>query len=102
MTIRQATPSFAGEKKALHMSPTRRRVITALTVWLTTRVVLYIAATGHILRHWGVPSVGDVKVYMVWAEKWLQYGHIPVDTKWQYPPLLAPILAFPQWLSNAF
>ena len=84
------------------MSPTRRRVITALTVWLATRAVLFITATGHIFRHWGVPSVGDVKVYMVWAEKWLVQGHIPVDTKWQYPPLLAPFLAFPQWLSDAF
>ncbi|MBR7836455.1 DUF2029 domain-containing protein [Actinospica durhamensis] len=102
MTIRQATPTLAGEKKALHMSPTRRRVVTALTVWFLTRAVLYAAATGHILRRWGVPSVGDVKTYMVWAEKWLVNGHIPIDTKWQYPPLLAPILTFPQWLSDAW
>jgi len=101
MTIRQATPSPAGEKKALHMSPTRRRVVTALIVWFLTRTVLYATATGHILRHWGKPSVGDITVYLGWAEKSLQYGNIPVDTKWQYPPLLAPILEIPQWLSNA-
>ncbi|MBR7831974.1 DUF2029 domain-containing protein [Actinospica durhamensis] len=94
--------SAVGENRALRVSPTRRRVITALTVWFLTRAVLYVTATGHILRHWGIPSTGDIRQYMSWAEKSLQHGQIPVDTKWQYPPLLAPILSFPQWLSNAF
>jgi hypothetical protein len=102
MTIRQATPSPAGEKKAVHMSPTRRRVITALTVWLCTRVVLYVTATGHFIRTWGIPSVQDVHTYMGWTENSLQYGHIPTGTSWQYPPLLAPILMVPQWLESAF
>lgn len=83
------------------MSSTRRRVLTALLVWVLTRALLIIVAGGHILRSWGVPSVGDIKVYLGWAQESLQYGNIPVDTKWQYPPLLAPILEIPQWLSNA-
>ncbi|WP_034269061.1 glycosyltransferase family 87 protein [Actinospica robiniae] len=83
------------------MSSTRRRTVTALIVWFLTRAVLYVTATGHFLRSWGKPSVGDIALYMNWAHKSLQYGNIPVDTKWQYPPLLAPILEIPQWIENA-
>lgn len=82
------------------MSPTRRRVVTALIVWFLTRTVLYITATGHILHTWGLPSVGDIKTYKGWAENSIQFGNIPTDTKWQYPPLLAPILEIPQWFSH--
>ncbi|HEX4792042.1 MAG TPA: glycosyltransferase family 87 protein, partial [Actinospica sp.] len=85
------------------LSLTKRRVITALAVWFVTRVLLYLIATGHLLRHYGVESVGDVTTYTKWAEQYLYYGQIPAhDTQWQYPPLLAPILVFPEWLSQTF
>jgi len=86
----------------MKMSLTKRRVITALAVWFVTRVVLYLIATEHLMRHYGVNSVGDVNVYLKWAQDSLYYGHIPQDTEWQYPPLLAPILVFPEWLSQTF
>jgi hypothetical protein len=87
----------------MRLALTKRRVITALAVWFVTRVVLYLIATGHLMHHYGVESVGDVSVYTKWAENFLYYGHIPAhDTQWQYPPLLAPILVFPEWLSQTF
>lgn len=87
----------------MELSLTRRRVITALAVWFVTRVVLYFVATGHLLHHYGVESVGDVTTYTHWAEQYLYHGQIPAhDTQWQYPPLLAPILVFPEWLTHTF
>jgi hypothetical protein len=92
------------EKKAhMTLSLTKRRVITALAVWFVTRVLLYLVATGHLMHHYGVESVGDVTTYTKWAQQYLYYGQIPAhDTQWQYPPLLAPILVFPEWLSHVF
>jgi hypothetical protein len=81
---------------------TKRRVVTALAVWVVTRVVLYLIATEHLFHHYGVQSVGDVGIYSKWVTQSLYYGQIPHTTEWQYPPLLAPILVFPQWLSNTF
>ena len=87
----------------MELSLTKRRVITALAVWFVTRVVLYLIATGHLFHHYGVESVGDVTTYTKWAEQYLYYGQIPAhDTQWQYPPLLAPILVFPDWLTHTF
>jgi hypothetical protein len=84
----------------MKLSLTKRRVITALAVWFVTRAVLYMVATEHFLGKYGKESVGDVSIYLKWAQNSLYYGHIPHDTEWQYPPLLAPILVFPQWLSH--
>jgi Glycosyltransferase family 87 len=81
---------------------TKRRVVTALAVWFVTRVVLYLIATEHLFHHYGVQSVGDVGIYANWVTHGLYYGQIPHTTEWQYPPLLAPILVFPQWLTNTF
>ena len=86
----------------MKLSLTKRRVITALAVWFVTRVVLYLIATEHFLGHYGKESVGDVSTYLKWAQQSLYYGQIPHDTEWQYPPLLAPILVFPEWLSHTF
>jgi hypothetical protein len=86
----------------MKLSLTRRRVITALGVWFVTRAVLYLIATEHFLRSYGKESVGDVNTYLKWAQDSLYYGQIPHDTEWQYPPLLAPILVFPEWLSHTF
>ena len=77
-------------------------MITALAVWFATRVVLYFTATKHLFGHYGSDSVGDVAIYAKWAEQSLYYGHIPNTTEWQYPPLLAPILVLPEWLSRTF
>jgi hypothetical protein len=84
----------------MKLSLTKRRVITALAVWFVTRAVLYLVATEHFLGKYGKESVGDVSIYLKWAQNSLYYGQIPHDTEWQYPPLLAPILVFPQWLSH--
>lgn len=84
----------------MKLSLTKRRVITALAVWFVTRAVLYLVATEHILHKYGKESVGDVSIYLKWAANSLYYGQIPHDTEWQYPPLLAPILVFPEWLSH--
>ncbi|HWG26939.1 glycosyltransferase family 87 protein [Actinospica sp.] len=84
----------------MKMSLTKRRVITALAVWFVTRAVLYLVATEHFMGKYGKESVGDVSIYLKWAQDSLYYGHIPHDTEWQYPPLLAPILVFPEWLSH--
>ena len=84
----------------MKLSLTKRRVITALAVWFVTRAVLYMVATEHFLGKYGKESVGDVSIYLKWAQNSLYYGQIPHDTEWQYPPLLAPILVFPQWLSH--
>jgi len=86
----------------MKLSLTKRRVITALAVWFVTRAVLYLIATEHFLRGYGRESVGDVSTYLKWAQNSLYYGQIPHDTEWQYPPLLAPILVFPEWLSHTF
>ena len=86
----------------MKLSLTKRRVITALAVWFVTRVILYLIATEHLMHHYGVESVGDVDIYLKWTQNSLYYGHIPQDTEWQYPPLLAPILVFPEWLSQTF
>jgi hypothetical protein len=86
----------------MKLSLTKRRVITALGVWFVTRAVLYLIATEHFLRSYGKESVGDVNTYLKWAQDSLYYGQIPHDTEWQYPPLLAPILVFPEWLSHTF
>ena len=86
----------------MKLSLTKRRVITALAVWFVTRAVLYLIATEHFLRGYGKESVGDVNTYLKWAQDSLYYGQIPHDTEWQYPPLLAPILVFPEWLSHTF
>lgn len=87
----------------MELSLTKRRVITALAVWFVTRVLLYFVATGHLFHHYGVESVGDVTTYTHWAEQYLYHGEIPAhDTQWQYPPLLAPILVFPAWLTHSF
>jgi hypothetical protein len=86
-----------------NLSLTKRRVITALGVWFVTRIALYLIATGRLMHHYGVESVGDVTTYTKWAENYLYYGQIPAhDTQWQYPPLLAPILVFPEWLTHTF
>jgi Glycosyltransferase family 87 len=84
----------------MRLSLTKRRVITALAVWFVTRAVLYLVATEHFLGKYGKESVGDVSIYLKWAQDSLYYGQIPHDTEWQYPPLLAPILVFPEWLSH--
>ncbi|HTJ67705.1 MAG TPA: glycosyltransferase family 87 protein [Actinospica sp.] len=84
----------------MKLSLTKRRVITALAVWFVTRALLYLVATEHFLGKYGKESVGDVSIYLKWAQNSLYYGQIPHDTEWQYPPLLAPILVFPQWLSH--
>lgn len=84
----------------MKLSLTKRRVITALSVWFVTRAVLYLVATEHFLGKYGKESVGDVSIYLKWAQNYLYYGQIPHDTEWQYPPLLAPILVFPQWLTH--
>ena len=86
----------------MKLSLTKRRVITALAVWFVTRAVLYLIATEHFLSTYGKESVGDVSTYLKWAQNSLYYGQIPHDTEWQYPPLLAPILVFPEWLSHTF
>lgn len=87
----------------MELSLTKRRVTTALVVWFITRVVLYLVANGHLLHHYGVESTGDVTLYTKWAQKDLYFGQIPGhDTEWQYPPLLAPLLVFPEWLSHQF
>jgi hypothetical protein len=86
----------------MKLSLTKRRVITALAVWFVTRVVLYLIATEHFMGHYGKESVGDVGTYFTWAQQKLSHGIIPNDTQWQYPPLLAPILVFPEWLSTSF
>jgi len=86
----------------MKLSLTKRRVITALAVWFVTRAVLYLIATEHFMSTYGKESVGDVSTYLKWAQDSLYYGHIPHDTEWQYPPLLAPILVFPEWLSHTF
>ena len=86
----------------MRLSLTKRRVITALAVWFVTRAVLYLIATEHVLAHYGKSSVGDVTTYFKWAQNSLYYGQIPHDTQWQYPPLLAPILVFPEWLNETF
>ena len=86
----------------MKLSLTKRRVITALAVWFVTRVVLYLIANKHLLAHYGKSSVGDVNTYFKWAQNSLYYGQIPHDTQWQYPPLLAPILVFPEWLFKTF
>jgi hypothetical protein len=80
----------------------KRPVVTALVVWFLTRSVLYLIATEHLFRHYGVLSVGDVGIYANWVTHGLYAGQIPHTTEWQYPPLLAPILVFPQWLTNTF
>jgi hypothetical protein len=84
----------------MKLSLTKRRVITALAVWFVTRAMLYLVATEHFLGKYGKESVGDVSIYLKWAQNSLYYGQIPHDTEWQYPPLLAPILVFPEWLSH--
>ena len=86
----------------MKLSLTKRRVITALAVWFVTRAVLYLIATEHFMSTYGKESVGDVNTYLKWAQDSLYYGNIPHDTEWQYPPLLAPILVFPEWLSHTF
>lgn len=86
----------------MKLSLTKRRVITALAVWFVTRVVLYLIANKYLLAHYGKSSVGDVSTYFKWAQNSLYYGQIPHDTQWQYPPLLAPILVFPEWLFKTF
>ena len=81
---------------------TKRPVVTALAVWFVTRVVLYLIATEHLFHHYGVQSVGDVGIYQKWVTQGLYYGQIPHTTEWQYPPLVAPLLVFPQWLNDTF
>ena len=104
MTDRQAAvrrPTV--EKKfGMRLWLTKRPVITALVVWFATRTVLYLIATEHLFHDYGVQSVGDVGIYANWARQSLYFGHIPNTTEWQYPPLLAPILVFPQWLDHTF
>lgn len=104
MTERQAAgrcPTVE-KKPRMRLWLTKRRVITALAVWFVTRAVLYLIANEHLFHHYGVQSVGNVGIYSNWAGQSLYYGHIPNTTEWQYPPLLAPILVFPEWLTQTF
>jgi hypothetical protein len=77
--------------------PRYRRLLWA---WFVSRLLLMLMATTVIpwFSHGAV--LGDVKIYLGWAQI-LEHGSYPVhDTRWQYPPAAALIFLAPLLISH--
>lgn len=68
--------------------------------WLASRSLLIVLGpafawvstpVGHLHRHTG----HDVRLYATWSRILMDTG-FPVDVRWQYPPLAAPIIVAPR------
>ncbi|MFI6317098.1 glycosyltransferase 87 family protein [Nonomuraea sp. NPDC050556] len=66
-----------------------RGTVGLWATWLISRALLVLVPAGA--RHTG----HDVQVYAAWSKIILRTG-FPVDPRWQYPPLAAPIMVAPR------
>jgi hypothetical protein len=82
------------------MSQQRRTVLVVLG-WLVSRTPLYLMVTGHLFSWYGRKSVGDVSIYLRWVHNSLNHGALPVDSSWQYPPLVGPLLLLPKLMPGS-